>query len=1094
MPKFAKVVAGILTKELARLPVPADDLNAGEKFVINANRDDARKNPGGDDQGQREIYEEKDELRNAVVPQHYVAEMGSVRLLYKAVGQGRADRLTKAKTLRDDITDREIVVGGYASPQVIDREKHLIEKDAMERDLPRFLANPLYANAMILHSNVQVGRVLPEWTHPETGEVYKTAVDGIGLFVVIALRTDAYRPKICDKVVEDIEAGNLKAFSISGDAPVESREHRCVDGACFWVIPEIEFYEITICEEGVNQDAKLMVLNKSCSDGMCGLVNRGSPGPTTKPPATAKPIAPKSQSLAQPPKPQATGSMQSPQGGRNVPLAKQAESPEELVTEHERVVDVLENPTPEKLADEAAIQSRELTEYREAAEEAGVPVETAEALRDKVEQVSENVGEEEAVQMVEDAADAAHKLDALKKFAGGSGVGTVGDASTMSDFAQQPVEEKAGPDPDVGRMVEEYASKLQAGGSPEQTYFFMLQQSPDWFGTRDTRFRDFLVAVYRQKLPIPTVRLRVAGREDGQVAGDPQFTAWGLLQTALGGGQAARMDGGMQKDVSPVEHEHVTPEKETPTPKVPHKKGERGAVDERGMREGPDWREQEEPEESEEWYLNLAINAINKGDSTLSAVAESKIHQAYTEAMDGLYRLGLLTREQRIALSSAITDGLDAFRAEVEKQGLDDLEIPAEDVALLMKDFSRIPKPVGVENPIPPASTHGGSRHSHAQRAKFLSSGLTHNHPEMAGGHHPDTHLEPPIKKHLMKALPLTRRPRRRLGEDKPLSRKEQAFRARLHETLTPTAPPDLSGPSHEPRMESKHKGPNIKPHPHGKRGYQTGGAAHSQQVRPRAVQRPGVAAFSPKRGDKVILNDANDPGIPGMPAFVLRDPDEHGQVRVAYSHPRQHYVVKTQVHISQLAPRQLDNAAVPIEIGRTNSARLISGGHQDAMEIVHEQVARSRFQHATLGILLKGLHGRDFRHDAAQQVEPENVAVMGGVRNHDEPNPDVARQIEQWVGKPDKGPPAVTEIAEPTGDTAPIGGRIAGEPIEQPTATGLTVAQGPHPEAGIRGEGKTPEYVVENDAQPAGVLTDNEGASKERDETDTRGAIAPQK
>ncbi|KKK67471.1 hypothetical protein LCGC14_2953740, partial [marine sediment metagenome] len=113
------------------------------------------------------------------------------------------------------------------------------------------------------NSNVQVGQVLSEWTHPDTGKVYKTQVDEIGLFCVIKIRTDKFRPKIVDKVIEDIEKGNLKAFSISGDAPLASREHKCDGGECFWVIPAIEFYEITICEEGVNQGAKLMILAKS---------------------------------------------------------------------------------------------------------------------------------------------------------------------------------------------------------------------------------------------------------------------------------------------------------------------------------------------------------------------------------------------------------------------------------------------------------------------------------------------------------------------------------------------------------------------------------------------------------------------------------------------------------------------------------------------------------------------------------------------------------------------------------------------------------------------------------------------------------------
>ena len=140
----------------------------------------------------------------------------------------------------------------------------------MAADLPRFLAEPLFANAMILHSNVQVGQVLSEWTNPETGKVYKTQVDEIGLFCVIKIRTDKYRPKIVDKVIEDIEKGNLKAFSISGDAPLASREYTCDGGDCMYIIPSIEFYEFTICEEGVNQDAKLMVLHKgACSHACC---------------------------------------------------------------------------------------------------------------------------------------------------------------------------------------------------------------------------------------------------------------------------------------------------------------------------------------------------------------------------------------------------------------------------------------------------------------------------------------------------------------------------------------------------------------------------------------------------------------------------------------------------------------------------------------------------------------------------------------------------------------------------------------------------------------------------------------------------------
>lgn len=260
MNSFEKVIRQV-RKNLVTGPIAAQDMNAGEAIVQQPDKRYGRDKDA-------DLYREDEELDKSVVPQHYLAEYGKVEMLHKS---GPPAMVIKAgDELRDDVTDREIVVGGYASPQVIDREKHLITKEAMAKDLPRFLAEPLFANAMILHSNVQVGQVLSEWNNPETGKTYKTEVDEIGLFCIIKIRTDKFRPKIIDKVVEDIEKGNLKAFSISGDAPLDSREHTCTNGDCMWIIPAIEFYEFTICEEGVNSDAKLMILHKgACSHTCC---------------------------------------------------------------------------------------------------------------------------------------------------------------------------------------------------------------------------------------------------------------------------------------------------------------------------------------------------------------------------------------------------------------------------------------------------------------------------------------------------------------------------------------------------------------------------------------------------------------------------------------------------------------------------------------------------------------------------------------------------------------------------------------------------------------------------------------------------------
>lgn len=192
-------------------------------------------------------------------------------------GYGTITVLSKASTLNP------LVVAGYASPQVLDKEKHLITRRALAEDLPRFLAHPHFRNVHLLHSNIQVGEVLPSWTDPKTGKHYTTHVDKVGLFVVVKIRTDPYRPSIVDKVIKDILEGKLAMFSISADAPLEARKHECSNGVCFWAIDKIEYYEVTICSQGVNPDANFTILSKSdpveqiylnqayCLDGSCAL-------------------------------------------------------------------------------------------------------------------------------------------------------------------------------------------------------------------------------------------------------------------------------------------------------------------------------------------------------------------------------------------------------------------------------------------------------------------------------------------------------------------------------------------------------------------------------------------------------------------------------------------------------------------------------------------------------------------------------------------------------------------------------------------------------------------------------------------------------
>ena len=182
------------------------------------------------------------------------------------------------------------ILAGYASPVIVDLEGHRISHEALAKDLPRFMANDgQYANVNIMHSNVTVGRILPEFTTTD-GHMLRTEVNDTGLFVIAEIRTDEAAPEVCKQVIQDIIDGKLRSFSISGNA--SNPTFTCVEDRCFYSIDDLQFYEITICEEGVNQDAKFAVINKMSGGRQLTYMGvplikraimKGPPGPPPRP-------------------------------------------------------------------------------------------------------------------------------------------------------------------------------------------------------------------------------------------------------------------------------------------------------------------------------------------------------------------------------------------------------------------------------------------------------------------------------------------------------------------------------------------------------------------------------------------------------------------------------------------------------------------------------------------------------------------------------------------------------------------------------------------------------------------------------------------
>ena len=107
-----------------------------------------------------------------------------------------------------------MVVGGPASVELVDREGHLITNNALSKAFEAYMENFRTRNAMVLHSDVQVGWALPAYIS-KAGNIYKSGVDPKGLFFITELRDDT---RIAKRVMEQIKEGKLKSYSIAGSA------------------------------------------------------------------------------------------------------------------------------------------------------------------------------------------------------------------------------------------------------------------------------------------------------------------------------------------------------------------------------------------------------------------------------------------------------------------------------------------------------------------------------------------------------------------------------------------------------------------------------------------------------------------------------------------------------------------------------------------------------------------------------------------------------------------------------------------------------------------------------------------------------------
>ena len=157
----------------------------------------------------------------------------------------------------------DLVVAGYASVEMVDKQGDLITRSALKDAFGKFMKADGFRNVQLAHSNIQEGTVIPSYTDT-SGRMWKSEVDDTGMFVVIKLRGDIEKAR---EVASEIRKGNLRSFSIGGQAFERVNKSDQTRGD-YREIRRMELHEVTICEKGINPEAQFRILKEDNGENM----------------------------------------------------------------------------------------------------------------------------------------------------------------------------------------------------------------------------------------------------------------------------------------------------------------------------------------------------------------------------------------------------------------------------------------------------------------------------------------------------------------------------------------------------------------------------------------------------------------------------------------------------------------------------------------------------------------------------------------------------------------------------------------------------------------------------------------------------------
>ena len=151
----------------------------------------------------------------------------------------------------------ERYIAGYANvADIIDAQNEVISLAVLQKAWDKWKSNPAYCILSLEHSNIPIAMVEFDEVIDSQGNIHKSGVDNIGLYLVAKLRRDI---NAANATWEAIKSGIERGFSIAGEHLIPPKIV-CDQKECHSVPQDIELHEVGIVGSPANKASYFSVL------------------------------------------------------------------------------------------------------------------------------------------------------------------------------------------------------------------------------------------------------------------------------------------------------------------------------------------------------------------------------------------------------------------------------------------------------------------------------------------------------------------------------------------------------------------------------------------------------------------------------------------------------------------------------------------------------------------------------------------------------------------------------------------------------------------------------------------------------------------